>query len=546
MVRHIAKNNYAFIVGIGKRKEDDDHMKVTVDDAKCLAKNLQIYCGFKADNIKLLVGKKNTSDKRILKNLENFIRQTNSNAQADLTIIYFSGHGIIFKNEYYFICNNTKESTFPKNAILSKHLLERLKIINTKKLLLLFDSCNSSGINIDGARNGTILHKNPELTKFIDRAIITSSSDKEHSYTSKPLSLFTIALIRGLAGESLHKEEKTVTLFQLAMYIRESVQNYSLRKQNPELDVLESSRTSNFEIVNHPNGKPKQKPFKKSVLLKIRDSTGRKVFHKIKPNSTDIEYRLKFDYLLDRISKRIYPRVHFMPIKSMINTLPNKHIIKNKLTFFTKREKTDIKILVKHLQKSRRACLLGYPATGKSFSVIEISKQIVKKGLIPFYISMKSQTNNWDTVIEELARNQTGNVYIIDDIHLNHSVAFKIYSLLDRGEFSDLRVLFVSRYYSPLKSEANLISVLKPWTIEMEQPSIEAKINGIVRKNSKEFKKRHGQKYKIGNLKHIIAKTHRNLIYLNEYIKYGSINQNKNYPKSLSLSYIKRYTTITF
>lgn len=260
---------YALLVGVGCRSVDNPYMEITANDATRLREVLISRCHFNAQNIVDLLQWEASASNFILE-LDKLITTTAVH-KAEIVVIYFSGHGCLMDGEHYFICHDTINTDVGRTAISGKRLVEKLQAIRTDKMLILMDCCHSGGIgkpvNIPFDKD-TLMHSSP------NRVILTASHEMQLSFLSTPVSLFTYALIEGIAGSYLKEGDKDITIFDLAMYVRERVFTLSNQKQQPQLDVLQNETTVNFPIVRYPNGDAR--PFFNEAFS-LLNSEGKKI-----------------------------------------------------------------------------------------------------------------------------------------------------------------------------------------------------------------------------------------------------------------------------
>jgi len=117
--------------------------------AKLVGKAFGRYVGFSRYNIRLLRGPKSTKG-NITNQIEMWLAREVT--EHDLIVIFLAGHGFILENEYYFIpetkasLDNSKEVLIVANKgqfLSSSELKKMIRNINTRKKLLIIDSCHS-------------------------------------------------------------------------------------------------------------------------------------------------------------------------------------------------------------------------------------------------------------------------------------------------------------------------------------------------------------------------------------------------------------------
>lgn len=292
-----AHNSYALLVGVGKRSDDAPSIAITAEDAARLSQELSRRCQFPAENISIL-REGGASRINILKQMDNLATQTKDKA-ADLVILFFSGHGLKKEDQAFLISYDTEKDDVDNTAVDGDTFVRKVNKINAKTVLILLNCCHSGAILTDGYAPAGIPFDKSEFIQKPNRAIITACTGIELAFVSTPLSVFTFALVEGLAGVPLkYSDKKSVTLFDLAMFIREEVVWLSQGKQHPELEVLQQAQTTNFEIVNYQNGIP---PFTRDEFGGLYDESGTAL--NVLPRgveegrTTDQTYRKRFEWL---------------------------------------------------------------------------------------------------------------------------------------------------------------------------------------------------------------------------------------------------------
>ncbi|TAF64539.1 MAG: caspase family protein [Cytophagales bacterium] len=289
------QNTFALLIGIGKRPQgDSDAMAITADDAERMAKELHTRVGIPEAQIFCLTKEKATKA-GILQALDTLKSQTQ---KTEMVWVYFSGHGYASKNQgHYLICHDTTEADWQQSALAGNDLVERLQAISAEKMLVLLDCCHAGGITTDALERADVPFDAEKLLKAqANRVVLTASHAAQTSLVSRPVSLFTFALIEGLAGTYLQANEKDIRFFDLAMYVRERVSPLSKKKQQPQLNVLKESSTQNFVLLSYPNGKPTERAFEESFEL-LDES--KNLIDLQEPTETDHEYRKNFPWLMN-------------------------------------------------------------------------------------------------------------------------------------------------------------------------------------------------------------------------------------------------------
>jgi DNA polymerase/3'-5' exonuclease PolX len=212
---------------------------------------------------------------------------------------------------------------------------------------------------------------------------------------------------------------------------------------------------------------------------------------------------------------------HLYTIDNLKRLTPdNKVLFDNDLAFFTEEEIENHLLLIEYLKDNRKALLCGYPATGKTIAVVDIAKRLEKAEYVTYYYSFKKE-DRWAEVWEEILHNKDNNtLFVIDDIHLKTEHAAE--ALLRIEDFDDLNILFISREIKEVNDtdQLDVYNELKEFTIKTEQPSIDDKARGIIKKFQTYFQKKNKGKYSVKSYSENIKKSYRNLIVLREYLKF--------------------------
>lgn len=281
---------YALSIGIGNREVDSPAMATSANDARRIGKELVGRAKFMPEKVRTLINADATVS-NVLKELDNIAEITKS-APADMVIIYFSGHGCVKNDIYYIVCRDTVNTDVENTAIKGSVFVEKLKTIQTDKMLILLDCCHSGGMYdpID------IPFDEEDVLKMKNRVIISASKADKVSFLSKPLSIFTYALVEGLAGKFFSGNDTDVTLFNLAMYLRERVVPLSENKQQPQLNILRDSLTSDFVIARYPNGQPRPAAFDEDFSLLTNE--GKDINTNVE-TVKDEEFRKEFSWMVN-------------------------------------------------------------------------------------------------------------------------------------------------------------------------------------------------------------------------------------------------------
>ena len=249
------RQGYACVIGVG------DDLPCTVDDAEGLAKILKDpqRCAYPEQQVHLLTETAATRQ-NIISTLESLADTTTEDSTV---IVYFSGHGFQmtkpFKT-YYLLPYGYNTEELSDTALSGAELVDLLREIPAQKLLLLLDCCHAGGLTDLSGFQVEKAPLPPEAHRMFARGggrmIIGSSLPNELSYTGSPYSAFTTALIEGLCGQGIAKEDGYVRAADLAMYASRTVPAATKDRQHPVLDI---EKADNFVLAYYAGGEPKPK-----------------------------------------------------------------------------------------------------------------------------------------------------------------------------------------------------------------------------------------------------------------------------------------------
>ena len=246
------KQGHACVIGVGA------DLPTTVEDARGLARILKDpeRCAYPEEQVHLLVGNAATRQ-NIIATLERLAETTDVDSTV---LVYFSGHGYQltkpFKS-YFLMPYGHNAEDLSETAISGNELVELLREIPAKKLLLLLDCCHAGGLTDLSGFQVEKAPLPPEAQRMFakggGRMMIGSSRPNEKSLAGQPYSAFTYALLKGLCGKGTSKEDGYVWATDLAMYASQVVPDLTGGKQHPVLDI---DKADNFVLAYYAAGKP--------------------------------------------------------------------------------------------------------------------------------------------------------------------------------------------------------------------------------------------------------------------------------------------------
>jgi hypothetical protein len=243
---------HAVVIGVGS------DLSVTVDDATGVADMLrdQGRCAYPAGQVRLLTGEQATAA-NILAALDTLAESTTPESAA---LVYFSGHGLEAP-DYYLMPYGYDLADLPGTAIPGAVFTERLRAIEARKLLVLLDCCHAGGQaeakGLPGVKSPLPPSVTAELERGSGRVVIASSRKDEESWTGRPYSVFTAALLEGLAGYGAFERDGYARVLDLVMYVGRVVPDRTGDKQHPIVKV--SNLEDNFALAYYAAGEMEPK-----------------------------------------------------------------------------------------------------------------------------------------------------------------------------------------------------------------------------------------------------------------------------------------------
>ena len=206
-------NSYALIIGVDFKQKTPQPAR----DAKSIYDVIsdETLCGYKKENITLLLDTEATTDK-IIKALDEIIEKTNKNSSF---LLYYSGHGGYHDKKSFLLPFGASSENLVKGAVLR----EKLSQMKSKRMFILFDCCHSAGFfdgkddiisqTISNNITGDIFNTSSTLEGIAQEiddeqgmVIMTSSQAEEESwgdFINDDYSVFTTCLIEAFTGIQL-------------------------------------------------------------------------------------------------------------------------------------------------------------------------------------------------------------------------------------------------------------------------------------------------------------------------------------------------------
>ncbi|MFO0951648.1 MAG: caspase family protein [Isosphaeraceae bacterium] len=259
------RHGHAVVIGIG------DDLPETVTDATGVAQLLTDpqRCGYPAGQVELLVGdakppKKRPTRQNILEALDRLADRCRADPDA-IALVYYSGHGEIRREDdvYHLIPTGFDDDRFAETAVTGDEFAAKLRAVKSKGMLVLLDCCHAGGFS-GGAlgrkarpRRASIPPDLAALKGMAGRAVVASCQANEYSHVGTPYSIFTAALLEGLAGYGARQHDGRAYFMDVLSWIGHEVPKRSPEPQHPVLDFHQVP--VHFPLAFYSGGDPRPK-----------------------------------------------------------------------------------------------------------------------------------------------------------------------------------------------------------------------------------------------------------------------------------------------
>ena len=227
----VFEQGYALVIGVANYPRVSPLPNIVLNDAHALQKLLTSpACGYPATNVTQLLDDQATAD-GIRNALTNLATRT---GQDDTVVIFFSGHGghedSGDETRQYLIPYDCDPDDLAGTAISGEEMTGLLRNINASRLLVLFDSCHSSGAGdpkslLPQLKTGLSESYYEGLARGKGRVVIASSRPEEFSWALEGMdnSLFTHYLLEALRGQTKTLGDGYVRVFDIFRHVADHV-----------------------------------------------------------------------------------------------------------------------------------------------------------------------------------------------------------------------------------------------------------------------------------------------------------------------------------
>jgi hypothetical protein len=232
------KNAYAIVIGIEQYRQKLPKADFAVADAKMVTEYLTKLMGYPEENIVTLANEYATKS-----DFEKYFeRWLLNNTDKDSSIfIYYSGHGAPDPKTggAYLVPYDGDPSFIAETGYSLKRMYDALGKLPAKDIVVALDSCFSGAggrsVIAKGARPLVInIQNNIVLSKNITVMAAASSDQFSSTYDEKGHGLFTYYMLKGIKDEDIIKQDGSLAINDLFVYLRSQVERVARRQYNNE------------------------------------------------------------------------------------------------------------------------------------------------------------------------------------------------------------------------------------------------------------------------------------------------------------------------
>ena len=223
---------HVVVIGINKYQDNKLDLSYSVADAQSIASTLNNKSKLAFKDVVTY----DLLDQSATKNaITDKLAQIAEDSQNDVLVVYFAGHGIAIKGEWYFLPH---ETTFQANeqylagvGISAKQIEMLLAKIPAQKMLVMIDSCYS-GAGLKALENlqNTQRHFSRALSKSVGIVVLAATRLDQEAMESAELGhgLFTYIVNNGLQGAAdLHPRDQKISAHEVANYSTATIPTFS-------------------------------------------------------------------------------------------------------------------------------------------------------------------------------------------------------------------------------------------------------------------------------------------------------------------------------
>jgi hypothetical protein len=164
----------------------------------------------------------------------------------DVVMIFFSGHGVVERDVYYFMPHDANPQTQPRlrmTAIDEHRLMECFRMLfdNRAKVYAFFDTCYAGALGRGTKSPPTDLDRFASKLASQENGVVVFTSctggQRSHERDDWQNGAFTKALLEALGGRAARPGDQVILLSDLKRYLRDRVPELSGGAQTPKIYV---------------------------------------------------------------------------------------------------------------------------------------------------------------------------------------------------------------------------------------------------------------------------------------------------------------------
>ncbi len=232
------KKSFAVVIGIENYRRGLPRANFAGSDARLVSDYLSKALGYPEENIVMLLNE-NATHADITKYLEQWL---GSKVDREGTVfVYYSGHGApnARTGDAYLVPYDGDPAFIEKTGYSLKKMYTGLGRLPAKEIIVALDSCFSGAGDRSVIAEGTRpLVMNLESTLLIPKnmTLLAASSGNQISstYKEKGHGLFTYFLLKGIKNEDVVRQDGSIIVDDLFMYMKPQVERIARKEYNNE------------------------------------------------------------------------------------------------------------------------------------------------------------------------------------------------------------------------------------------------------------------------------------------------------------------------
>ncbi|MBF0320468.1 MAG: caspase family protein [Nitrospirae bacterium] len=229
-----------WILSIGVNRYDSNQIRTlnyAAKDAEAIVGAFKKQQGKLFREVNSLIISDLSSIKPTYDNIVDNLKYLTNAGQYDVILLFIAGHGVNDETgNYYFLPSDAAindDGTIKRSKAISWREIKSMLDLPSKKLIFA-DTCHSEGIGGKKTRAADIDRFVKDL-QDANTVIFTSSRGRELSQESHSLKhgIFTYTIIKGMEGEAILIDDKTVTMKELDAYVSKKVPQHTNGAQHP-------------------------------------------------------------------------------------------------------------------------------------------------------------------------------------------------------------------------------------------------------------------------------------------------------------------------